>query len=60
MAMGKAQHREGVSKTKDPSPLAAKIPWRQCGLTSLLLGPEEIDQQPNTVLVGLWKAIKPE
>lgn len=40
----------------------AKVTWKQMwfDLLAAKISPEKVDQQPNTVLVGLWKSLKPK
>lgn len=65
-AMGKTQDREGALKAKRLSQLAlkcsVKLTWMQMwfDLLAARTPPEKIDRQPNSGLVGLCKALKPE
>ena len=64
--MGKTQDIEGPQKAKRLFQSAVKglikVTWKQMWFDFIAarIPPENIDQQPNTMLVGLWKALKLE
>ena len=64
--MGKTQEREGPQKAKRIFQSAVKglikVTWKQMwfDLVAARIPPEKIDQQPSTMLVGVWKALKLE